>query len=137
MCFPSVIGFVALSGVVVNASLVLVTGVNQRRATGAGVREAVEESAAARFRPIVLTAITTFAGLTPLMLERSLQAQILIPMGISLAFGVVFATAITLLLVPCGYLILDDLGGPLRRRREARAARARESMHLAAPGEAA
>jgi multidrug efflux pump subunit AcrB len=63
----------------------------------------------ARFRPIVLTAITTFAGLTPLMLEGSLQAQILVPMAVSLAFGVIFATTVTLLLVPCGYLILEDI----------------------------
>ncbi len=135
--FSSVIGLVALSGVVVNASLVLVTAVNRRRAAGASVREAVEESGVARFRPIVLTAVTTFAGLTPLMLERSLQAQMLIPMAISLAFGVLFATAITLILVPCGYLILEDLGRPLRRRRQARAERARRAMRVASPGEAA
>jgi Cu/Ag efflux pump CusA len=105
----SVMGIVALSGVVVNASLVLVHSVNARRAAGAGIVEAVRDSGVARFRPIVLTSLTTFAGLTPLLLERSVSAQFLIPMAISLAFGVAFATGITLFLVPCGYLVLDDL----------------------------
>jgi multidrug efflux pump subunit AcrB len=115
LSFMSAVGVVALSGVVVNASLVLVVTVNRRRAEGLGIREAVTRAGMARFRPIVLTSLTTFAGLTPLMFERSLQAQYLIPMAISLAFGVMFATFITLLLVPCGYLILDDLAGALRR----------------------
>jgi multidrug efflux pump subunit AcrB len=117
LCFPSVLGFVALSGVVVNASLVLVDYVNRRRAEGAALRAAVEMAGVARFRPIVLTAATTFVGLTPLMLEGSLQAQALIPMAVSLAFGVIFATAITLLLVPCGYLILEDIARWLRGLR--------------------
>jgi len=117
MSFPSLLGIVALSGVVVNASLVLVIAVNRRREAGDSLREAVERAGASRFRPIVLTAVTTFAGLTPLMLETSLQAQILIPMAISLAYGVVFATAITLLLLPCSYLILEDIGRSWRRRQ--------------------
>jgi multidrug efflux pump subunit AcrB len=108
---------------VVNASLVLVVKVNRMREEGRTLREAVVEGAASRFRPIVLTAVTTFAGLTPLMLEGSLQAQILIPMAISLAFGVLFATVITLVVVPCGYLILEDLARlwtrPRRRRPQA------------------
>ncbi len=120
MSFPSVVGFVACSGVVVNASLVLVTAVNRRRQEGMGLLEAVVDASVSRFRPIVLTAVTTFAGLTPLMMERSLQAQILIPMGISLAFGVVSATAITLLVVPCGYVVLEDCGDLLRRRSQRR-----------------
>jgi multidrug efflux pump subunit AcrB len=107
--FPSIMGIVALSGVVVNASLVLVVKVNRLRDEGRTLREAVVEGAASRFRPIVLTAVTTFAGLTPLMLEGSLQAQSLIPMAISLAFGVLFATVITLVLVPCSYIILEDI----------------------------
>jgi len=123
LSFPSVMGIVALSGVVVNASLVLVVKVNRMREEGRTLREAVVEGAASRFRPIVLTAVTTFAGLTPLMLEGSLQAQILIPMAISLAFGVLFATVITLVVVPCGYLILEDLARlwtrPRRRRPQA------------------
>ena len=105
----SVFGVVALSGVVVNSSLVLVYYVNGRRAGGASVVEAVRDAGTARFRPIVLTSLTTFAGLTPLLLERSVSAQFLIPMAISLAFGVVFATAIALFLVPCLYFVLDDL----------------------------
>ncbi|MDJ0865174.1 MAG: efflux RND transporter permease subunit [Myxococcota bacterium] len=111
LSFMSVVGIVALSGVVVNASLVLVHAVNGRRERGLRLHSAVVESGIARFRPIVLTSLTTFAGLTPLMLERSVQAQFLIPMAISLAFGVLFATTITLLVVPCGYLVLEDLRG--------------------------
>ncbi len=107
----SVFGVVALSGVVVNSSLVLVHTVNQGRAWGLPVREAVVRAGVARFRPIVLTSMTTFAGLTPLLLERSLSAQFLIPMATSLAFGVAFATVISLLLLPASYLILDDLSG--------------------------
>jgi multidrug efflux pump subunit AcrB len=109
MSFPSVIGIVALSGVVVNASLVLVATVNRLREEGYTLRDAVEESGAARFRPIVLTAVTTFAGLSPLLLETSLQAQILRPMAISMGFGVIFATALTLFMVPCFYLLIEDL----------------------------
>jgi multidrug efflux pump subunit AcrB len=105
----SMIGVVALSGVVVNSSLVLVDYINRRRASGISLVEAVREAAVARFRPILLTSLTTFVGLTPLMLEKSLQAKVLIPMAVSLAYGVIFATAITLLVVPCGYLILQDL----------------------------
>ena len=71
--------------------------------------KAVIEAGVARFRPIVLTSLTTFAGLTPLLLETSVQAQFLVPMATSLAFGVLFSTAITLFLVPSGYLILEDL----------------------------
>ncbi len=107
----SLIGLVALSGVVVNDSLVFVDFVNQRRAEGDTIREALFNSGTRRFRAILLTSLTTFAGLTPLMLERSVQAQMLIPMAISLAFGVIFATVITLLLVPAIYLILDDMIG--------------------------
>ena len=120
MSFPSVMGIVALSGVVVNASLVLVATVNRLRDSGHTLREAVELAAAGRFRPIVLTAVTTFVGLTPLMLEGSLQAQVLIPMAISVAFGVIFATAITLLIVPCGYVLLEDLTRFWRRPRASR-----------------
>ncbi|MBW2229990.1 MAG: efflux RND transporter permease subunit [Deltaproteobacteria bacterium] len=105
----SVFGIVALSGVVVNASLVMVHYVNTRRALGASVRQAVREAGAARFRPIVLTSMTTFAGLTPLLLERSVSAQFLIPMAISLGFGVAFSSLITLFLVPSAYMILEDL----------------------------
>ena len=105
----SIFGVVALSGVVVNSSLVLVHNVNARRKEGAEKLEAVVAAGVARFRPIVLTSLTTFAGLVPLLLERRLGARFLIPMGTSLAFGVVFATVISLLLVPSAYLILEDL----------------------------
>ena len=104
----SVLGLVALSGVVVNASLVLVDYVNRRIADGADIREAVRDAARARFRPILLTSLTTFAGLSPLMLETSMQARFMIPMAVSLAFGVLFASFITLFLVPCSYLLLED-----------------------------
>jgi multidrug efflux pump subunit AcrB len=105
----SVVGVVALSGVVVNDSLVLVDHVNKQRAQGVSLHDAIRSAGAARFRAVLLTSLTTFAGLTPLLMEESVQAQFLIPMGISLAFGVIFATLITLLMVPVGYQILDDL----------------------------
>jgi multidrug efflux pump subunit AcrB len=104
----SILGFVALAGVVVNDSLVLVDFINQERAEGMPLREAIVESGAARFRPIILTSLTTFAGLLPLLFETSLQAQFLIPMATSLSFGVLFATLMTLLLVPAFYTILED-----------------------------
>ncbi len=122
----SVIGIIALSGVVVNASLVLVHFVNGRREEGAALDDAVRDASIERFRPIVLTAATTFLGLTPLLLERSVQAQFLVPMAISIGFGVLFATAITLFVVPSGYLILEDLrmlSTRLRERASARRAR--------------
>ncbi len=105
----SIIGILAATGVVVNDSLVLVNFANESRRRGSDARAAIEGAAPMRFRPIALTSLTTFAGLTPIMLERSLQAQFLIPMATSLAFGVLFATTATLLLVPAHYLILEDL----------------------------
>ena len=117
LSFMSVVGIVALSGVVVNASLVLVHYVNERRAVGVPLEDAVAESGVARFRPIVLTSMTTFVGLLPLMLEKSVQAQFLVPMAISLAFGVLFAAVITLFVVPSGYLALEDLRRFVRRKR--------------------
>jgi multidrug efflux pump subunit AcrB len=112
----SLIGLVALSGVVVNDSLVLVDYVNRRRAEGVPLREALVVAGTARLRAILLTSATTFAGLTPLLLETSVQARMLIPMAVSLAFGVVFATVITLLMVPAYYLILDDAIEAVRTR---------------------
>jgi multidrug efflux pump subunit AcrB len=102
-------GIVGLTGVVVNDSLVLVHKTNALRRTGMDALHALQEAGVVRFRAIVLTSLTTFAGLTPMLLERSIQARFLIPMAISLSFGVLFATVITLILVPCGYLILNDL----------------------------
>ncbi|MFC2164683.1 efflux RND transporter permease subunit [Acidobacteriota bacterium] len=105
----SFFGIVALTGVVVNDSLVMVDFINRYRAEGEPIEKSIREAGSVRFRPIILTSITTFAGLTPLLLEKSLQARFLIPMAISLAFGVVFATFITLVLVPISYLVLDDI----------------------------
>ena len=105
----SMCGIVALSGVVVNDSLVLVDYVNRHRIKGKSIVDAAWEAGAARFRPIVLTSLTTFAGLSPMLFETDLQAKFLIPMAISLGFGILFATFITLILVPCVYLLLEDL----------------------------
>jgi multidrug efflux pump subunit AcrB len=109
LVFFSILGIVALSGVVVNASLVLVHYVNRRRSEGLSAQEAASIAGAARFRPIVLTSFTTFMGLVPLIFLGGSAAFFMIPMAISLAFGVLFATVITLVLVPCAYLILEDL----------------------------
>jgi len=95
--------------VVVNDSLVLIHACNRIRTQGVNSHDAIIQAGGLRFRAIILTSLTTFAGLTPILLERSLQAQFLIPMAVSLGFGVLFATFITLLLVPCGYMILDDV----------------------------
>jgi multidrug efflux pump subunit AcrB len=105
----SVFGIVALTGVVVNDSLLLIDFINQKRKEGAELFQAVIESSQRRFRPIVLTSLTTSLGLSPMILEKSVQAQFLIPMAISLGFGILFATLITLLLVPSLYIILEDI----------------------------
>ena len=130
----SMFGLVALTGVVVNDSLVMVDFINRSRRAHAGggdeaagrphaspaiesaaLQRAIREAGGNRFRPILLTSLTTFFGLAPLMLERSMQAAFLVPMAVSLAFGVLFATFITLILVPTAYLILDDVQRTLRR----------------------
>ena len=100
---------VGAAGVVVNDSLVLIHAANRIRSQGVHPVDAVCQAGPLRFRAIILTSLTTFAGLTPMLLERSMQAQFMIPMAISLAFGVLFATGITLLLVPCGYAIMEDI----------------------------
>lgn len=105
----SMMGVVAVAGVVVNGSLVLVSFVNANRGVGKRMLGVVREAAKSRFRPVLLTSLTTAAGIAPLMLERSVQAQFLIPMAVSIAFGVLFATVISLVIVPAGYLVLDDL----------------------------
>ncbi len=104
----SMFGIVGLAGVVVNDSLVLVDATNRFRDQGLSAHDAITRAGPLRFRAVILTSLTTFAGLTPMLLERSLQAQFLIPMAISLGFGVLFSTGITLLLVPSLYMILDD-----------------------------
>jgi multidrug efflux pump subunit AcrB len=101
----SLVGIIAVSGVVVNDNLVLVDRINRKRAEGMPLVEAIRDAGVARFRPIVLTSLTTFLGLAPLMLEDSVQAQFLIPMAVSLAYGVLFATVISLILVPVFYAI--------------------------------
>ncbi len=105
----SIFGMVGLAGVVVNDSLVLVYAANRFRSAGDPAHDAVIKAGCMRFRAILLTSLTTFAGLSPMIFERSVQAQFLIPMAISLGFGVLFATFITLLLVPCGFIIREDI----------------------------
>ncbi|MGB5882543.1 MAG: efflux RND transporter permease subunit [Desulfobulbales bacterium] len=105
----SLFGIVALSGVVVNDSLVLIDFANRRRKKGSIAVEAIQDAAIQRFRPIMLTTLTTFGGLAPMIFETSRQARFLIPMAISLGYGIVFATVITLVIVPSVYLIIDDV----------------------------
>ena len=106
----SLFGIIAMAGVVVNDSLVMVDDINQRVRRGIPLLDAVQQSGCQRFRPIFLTSVTTFVGLMPLMFDNSLQAQFLIPMAVSLAYGVLFATGITLFLIPCVLLTANDLG---------------------------
>ena len=106
----SIIGIVALSGVVVNDSLVMVDFINRyKREDGKSNLEAALAAGPRRFRPILLTSVTTFVGLFPLLIEKSVQAKFLVPMAISLAFGVLFATLITLILVPTSYMVIEDI----------------------------
>ena len=109
LSMSSLMGMVALSGVVVNDSLVLVSHVNRERGRGVALATAIRDAGVARFRPILLTSLTTFAGLLPILFDASYEAALLRPMAISLAFGVLFATVITLVLVPSAYAILEDL----------------------------
>jgi multidrug efflux pump subunit AcrB len=111
LSFISILGMVALSGVVVNDSLVLVDAVNRYRREGMGVYTALIAGATRRLRPILLTSLTTFFGLIPMIFETSIQAKFLIPMAISLGFGALFATVVVLLIVPCLYLVIEKLRG--------------------------
>lgn len=111
--YLSVFGMLALAGVSVNDTLVMVDYVNQRRAAGEALRQAALQAGGRRFRPIMLTSITTFVGLIPLLTDDSVQAQFLIPMAASLAFGVMFATLVSLLLIPCALLLAEDCYGLL------------------------
>ncbi|MBW2525414.1 MAG: efflux RND transporter permease subunit [Deltaproteobacteria bacterium] len=113
-------GFVALSGVVVNDSIVLISAINAFRAQGLSMHEAVIAGAARRFRPILLTSLTTFLGLAPMIFETSVQARFLVPMALSLGYGILFGTLVILLLVPSLYLALEDVRILFRQRREAR-----------------
>ena len=109
LSISSVMGLLALIGVVVNDSLVLVDYTNKRIKEGISVNQAIRLAGKARFRPILLTSLTTFAGLTPLIMEKSTQAQFLIPMAVSLGYGILFATMLTLVLIPTFYLIAEDI----------------------------
>jgi multidrug efflux pump subunit AcrB len=108
LIFFSLLGIIALSGVVVNASLVMVDYINRQRRLGISTFESVTMAGVERFRPIILTSVTTFVGLVPLMSNQDPETFMFIPMAISLAFGVLFATVITLFLVPSLYLMLED-----------------------------
>jgi len=107
----SMLGITALSGVVVNDSLILIVAVNRYRESGMALWDAVIAGSARRFRPILLTSLTTFFGLVPMILETSFQARFLVPMAVALGFGVLAATPLLLLIVPCAYLVLEDVRG--------------------------
>lgn len=117
----SMMGVLAAAGVVVNDTLVLISRANALRALGFSASHAVIQAGRDRFRPIFLTSITTFAGLAPLMLEKSTQAQFLIPMATSLSSGVLAATVVTLVMVPCLYTLNEDLSDRIRGKRANRA----------------
>ncbi|MGL1904099.1 MAG: efflux RND transporter permease subunit, partial [Fibrobacterales bacterium] len=109
LSFISVMGIIALSGVVVNDSLVLIDAVNKFRAEGMTSRDAIVQAGMRRFRPILLTSLTTFFGLMPMIFETSIQAKFLIPMAISLGFGALFVTGIVLVVVPALYIMVNDI----------------------------
>lgn len=113
----SMFGIIAAAGVVINDSLVMVDYVNKTRAQGVSLYDAVVWSGCKRFRAIMLTSFTTFIGLVPIMLETSMQAKMVIPMAVSLGFGVLFATVVTLVMIPSLYLVIEDIKN-LRRRRK-------------------
>ena len=113
----SLFGIIALSGVVVNDSLIMVDFINKARAEGIRIKDAVLQSGTLRFRAIVLTSLTTALGLMPIMFEKSVQAQYVTPMAISMSFGIVFATVITLFLIPSLYMLLIDWGYGLQRTK--------------------
>lgn len=109
LAMMSMLGVTAASGVVVNSSLVLVHNVHHRLEEGEELMQAVINASVSRCRPILLTSLTTFVGLSPLMFKQSVPAQFLVPMAVSLAFGVAFSTLVTLFVVPSGYLIINDI----------------------------
>jgi multidrug efflux pump subunit AcrB len=110
MSMPSLLGFIALGGVVVNDSILLVIFLKKARKKGMPVHTAAARASQARFRAVLLTSSTTIAGLLPLLFEKSLQAQILIPLVVSTTFGLMASTVMVLLVIPCMYMILGDLG---------------------------
>jgi multidrug efflux pump subunit AcrB len=108
MSFVSVLGVVALAGVVINDNILLIKTANDYRSGGMPVLEAITDAPCRRLRPVILTSLTTFLGLSPMILETSIQARFLIPMALSLGFGILFSTLITLVLVPSLYLLVVD-----------------------------
>lgn len=110
LSMPSMLGIVSLAGIVVNDSILLVLFLKQRRAEGRPILEAAGQASRQRFRAILLTSVTTIAGLLPLLSEKSMQAQILIPLAISIAFGLMASTVLVLLVIPCLYSVMGDLG---------------------------
>jgi len=110
LSMPSTLGFVSLAGIVVNDSLLLVIFLKKQRDEGRSVLEACSEASRLRFRAILLTSLTTIAGLLPLLAERSLQAQVLSPLAVSIASGLLASTVLVLFVIPCLYAILDDFG---------------------------
>ncbi|MEM7246720.1 MAG: efflux RND transporter permease subunit [Acidobacteriota bacterium] len=136
LSFFSAFGLVALAGVVVNDSLVLMDLANRRRAEGLSALQAVLAAGPRRFRPILFTSLTTCLGLAPMISEKSVQAQFLIPVAISLAGGVAFATVVTLVVVPCLYCIADDLGRGRARLADWLAGTGRDETVADAPAEA-
>ena len=111
----SILGMIALSGVVINASIVMTSVVNDNLGRGMALRDAVIDGAVRRFRPIFLSTMTTFLGVFPMILETSKEARFLIPMAISLGVGVLFSAVITLFIVPCNYIISEDVKRIFRR----------------------
>ncbi len=131
----SLVGVVAVSGVVVNDNLVLLDCVNQNRQNGMTLFEAVIDAGARRFRPILLTSLTTFAGMAPMIIDNSVESRFLVPMAVSLAFGVVFATAVSLILVPALMLVASDVRD-LLVHKEAGLRRRWQQRHFPKPGAA-
>jgi multidrug efflux pump subunit AcrB len=110
LSLPSIMGYASLAGIVVNDSILLMLFLKAQRLAGSDVEQAAGQASRIRFRAVMITSLTTIAGLTPLLLERSLQAQILIPMAISICFGLLASTILVLLVLPPLYVILDDFG---------------------------
>jgi len=114
---PSVVGYASLSGIVVNDSILLMLFLKAQRQAGTDVETAASEASRVRFRAVMITSLTTIAGLMPLLLEKSLQAQVLIPIAISICFGLIAATVLILLVLPALYVILNDFGLTLQSER--------------------
>jgi multidrug efflux pump subunit AcrB len=110
LSMPSMMGAVSLAGIVVNDSILLVEFIKIRRREGQKVPDAARHASRERFRAVLLTSLTTIAGLLPLLAEKSLQAQILIPLAVSIVFGLIASTFLILIVIPSLYTILDDLG---------------------------